>query len=103
MSWPTTVRYDTVPAPEGLAFVQDLMNTISAGKPRAKDLLADPGEAQAWLNEALAQWSRATGTLAAGVELDPQDQEELRSFRDELRRALAQDHGDGLRRRTPRL
>jgi predicted RNA-binding Zn ribbon-like protein len=87
MSWPATVRYETEPAPEGLAFVQDLMNTISAGKPRTTDLLADPGDAQAWLDAALAQWSQSTGTSLAKIALEPQDQEELRAFRDDLRRA----------------
>jgi hypothetical protein len=34
MSWTATERYDLEPAPRGLAFVQDLLNTISAGRPR---------------------------------------------------------------------
>ncbi|MED7827104.1 ABATE domain-containing protein, partial [Streptomyces chiangmaiensis] len=90
MSWPATVRYNTEPAPEGLAFVQDLFNTISAGKPRMNDLLADPGSAQAWLDRALEEWSLATGSPVAGIRLDPHDQEELRAFRDDLRRAAGQ-------------
>ncbi|MFD3586139.1 CGNR zinc finger domain-containing protein [Streptomyces sp. NPDC058683] len=96
MSWPATMRYDTGSAPEGLAFVQDLMNTISAGKPRTSDLLADPDDAQTWLDEALAQWNQATGGLAAGIELAPHDHEELRAFREDLRRAAAQGQGEAL-------
>src|SRR5262249_11879610 len=64
--------------------------TISTGKPRTADLLADPAEAQAWLDQALTEWSRITGTPTAGIELAPQDQEELRAFRDDLRRATGQ-------------
>lgn len=90
MSWTATVRYGTAPAPEGLAFAQDLMNTISAGKPRTADLLADPAEAQTWLDQALTEWSRITGTSMAGIELAPQGQEKLRAFRDDLRRAAGQ-------------
>jgi predicted RNA-binding Zn ribbon-like protein len=92
MSWSATVRYGPELAPEGLAFVQDLMNTVSAGKPRATDLLADRGDAQAWLDQALAQWSQVTGAPAPQVQLELRDQEELRSFRDNLRRAARQDH-----------
>lgn len=94
VSWSATVRYSTEPAPEGLAFVQDLMNTISAGKPRTRDLLADIGDAQAWLDQALAQWSQVTGTPMGRIELDPHDQEELRGFRDDLRRLAAHGHED---------
>jgi len=90
MSWPATARYGTEPAPAGLAFVQDLMNTIAAGKPRTRDLLEDLGDAQAWLDQALVQWSRATGSPAAGIELDSHGLEELRGFRDDLRRVAAQ-------------
>ncbi|MEU9214185.1 CGNR zinc finger domain-containing protein [Streptomyces sp. NPDC048415] len=96
MSWSATVRYSMEPAPEGLAFVQDLMNTISAGKPRTSDLLANPADARTWLAQALAQWSRSTGTPAAGIELGPDDHEELRVFRDELRRTAGQDSDDAL-------
>ncbi|MFD8999562.1 CGNR zinc finger domain-containing protein [Streptomyces sp. NPDC059582] len=96
MSWSATVRYDMEPAPEGLAFVQDLMNTVPAGKPRTRDLLADAGEAQAWLTRALSQWSRCTGTAAAGFELGPDGHEDLRAFRDALRRAVEHGSDDAL-------
>ncbi|MFJ7073528.1 CGNR zinc finger domain-containing protein [Streptomyces sp. NPDC098781] len=93
MSWPATVRYGSEPAPGGLALVQDLINTISAGKPRTTDLLADLGDARAWLDQALAEWSQATGNALPDVQLEPQDQDELRTFRDDLRRAAGQDRG----------
>ncbi|WP_240634124.1 MULTISPECIES: CGNR zinc finger domain-containing protein [Streptomyces] len=62
------------------------MNTIAAGKPRTTDLLQDLGDAQAWLDQALAEWGRVTGTPTAGIDLDPRDLKELRTFRDDLRR-----------------
>ncbi|MFF7190686.1 CGNR zinc finger domain-containing protein [Streptomyces sp. NPDC008222] len=96
MSWSATGRYETEPAPAGLAFVQDFMNTISAGKPRTKDLLADLGDAQAWLDQALEQWGEVTGTPMAGIELEAHDQEELRGFRDDLRQAAARGNDDAL-------
>lgn len=94
MSWPATIRYKTEPAPAGLAFVQDLMNTISAGKPRKRDLLADLDDAQTWLDQALVQWSQATGTPLTGIELASDDHEGLSAFRDDLRRAAAQGSND---------
>ena len=51
MSWPATDRYAIQAAPDGLAFVQDMLNTLSAGKPRETDLFLDTGHAQAWLDE----------------------------------------------------
>jgi predicted RNA-binding Zn ribbon-like protein len=92
MPWPATFRYDAESAPDGLALVQDLMNTISAGKPRRADLFADLGDTQAWLDQALAQWSQATGGPVPGIQLEPRDQEELRALRDDLRRAAGQGH-----------
>ncbi|MFD7443543.1 CGNR zinc finger domain-containing protein [Streptomyces sp. NPDC059909] len=96
MSWPATVRYNKESAPAGLAFVQDLMNTIAARKPRTDDLLADLGDAQAWLDLALAEWSQITGTPVGGIELDEHDREELLGFRDDLRRAMRQASSDAL-------
>jgi predicted RNA-binding Zn ribbon-like protein len=96
MTWPATVRYKTESAPAGLAFVQDLMNTIAAGKPRTVDLLEDPSDAAAWLDQSLAQWSRVTGTPAAGIELDRHEWEELRAFRDDLRRSIGHTRRDVL-------
>ncbi|MFE5375785.1 CGNR zinc finger domain-containing protein [Streptomyces mirabilis] len=96
MSWPATVRYDTEPAPDGLALVQDLMNTISVGRFRTTDLLADLGDARAWLDQALAQWSQTTGAPLPGIQLEPRDREELCSFRDDLRRAARQDREGSL-------
>ena len=64
MSWSTTTRYESTVADGGLALVQDLMNTIPAGRPRATDLLQDVGTAQGWAESALADW--AEGARGAG-------------------------------------
>jgi len=88
MTWPATDRYGMDSAPGGLAFVQDLLNTFSAGKPREVDLLHDLGAAQEWLDTALSEWSRATGRRAPSVELSERDREELHAFRRLLRRLI---------------
>ncbi|WP_323747980.1 CGNR zinc finger domain-containing protein [Catenulispora rubra] len=74
----------------------DLLNTFSAGKPRAADLLDDVAHAQPWLDEALACWSEETGRTAAAVELPERDLEELRGLRTELHRSLSNVDRDGL-------
>lgn len=87
MSWPATDRYEIQTAPDGLAFVQDLLNTLSAGKPRETDLLLDRGTAQTWLNES---WGHQSLQLTRPpVELGDEDVERLRAFRDGLREQLS--------------
>ncbi|GAB3159274.1 CGNR zinc finger domain-containing protein [Microbispora hainanensis] len=94
MTWPATERYDLEPAPGGLAFVQDLLNTSPAGRPRHADWLDDPSAAQTWLSEALAQWSAASGRPAPAVDLTDRDCEALRDLRWALSRLLS-DQSDG--------
>jgi predicted RNA-binding Zn ribbon-like protein len=81
MSWPATSRYQLDAAPGSLAFVQDFVNTIPAGKPRGPDLLADLPDAQRWLDEALAQWRHTRGVTADDVVLNEADLVELRAIR----------------------
>ncbi|MFE9728577.1 CGNR zinc finger domain-containing protein [Streptomyces sp. NPDC005794] len=89
MSWPATERYEIQAAPDGLAYVQDLLNTLSAGKPRETDLLLDRGTAQTWLDET---WRHRSLHLSRPpVELGDEDVEQLRAFRDSLRERLAAD------------
>jgi predicted RNA-binding Zn ribbon-like protein len=89
MSWSATTRYDTAVADGGLALVQDLLNTISAGRPRKTDLLQDTATAQGWLDAALVDWSAATGRPALRVELDERGLEELQALRADLRGVVA--------------
>ncbi|MGY5047334.1 CGNR zinc finger domain-containing protein [Streptomyces sp. 900105755] len=94
MSWTATARYGLEPAPGGLAFVQDLLNTLSAGKPRKPDLLQTPEDARAWLGQALRSWSDVTHRAAPGIELTGEDVEGLRGFRHDLFESLHARSGD---------
>lgn len=85
MPWTATDRYGLDLAPGGLAFVQDLLNTISAGKPREPDLLEDVEDARTWLAQALANWSGETRRPAPVVKITVEDLQGLRDFRHDLR------------------
>ncbi|WP_132427108.1 CGNR zinc finger domain-containing protein [Pseudonocardia endophytica] len=89
MSWTATSRYDCVPADGGLALVQDLMNTIPAGRPRQPDLLSSLEQAQPWLDAACADWAEATGRPAPHVALDQRGLDELQALRSDLRSVAA--------------
>jgi predicted RNA-binding Zn ribbon-like protein len=82
-------RYAMELAPAGLGFVQDLLNTIPAGRPPAPDLLADLGDAQQWLDGALDTWAEETGRPAPAVTLTVRDLDQLRGLRSDVRAALA--------------
>ncbi len=73
------------PAPGGLRFVQDLVNTAAGHRP---DPLAGAGQARVWLRGALAAWSAATGGPAPAIELDDGDLPALRDHRELLRETL---------------
>jgi predicted RNA-binding Zn ribbon-like protein len=83
MPWSATSRYGLVPPPGALGLVQDLLNTAPAG--HEPDLLADVASARAWVRDATAEWSAATGRPGPEVVLDAGDLRELRAFRDDLR------------------
>ncbi|MFF4764631.1 CGNR zinc finger domain-containing protein [Streptomyces sp. NPDC001292] len=85
MNWSATIRYGLEPAPGGLAFVQDLLNTISAGKPRQPDLLTTADDASEWIEHAVANWSGETNRPAPDVSLGRGDLDELRTLRRDLR------------------
>ncbi|MFD8000058.1 CGNR zinc finger domain-containing protein [Streptomyces mirabilis] len=94
MSWTATARYGLEPAPGGLAFVQDLLNTLSAGKPRESDLLQTAEGARAWLDQALKSWSGVSHRPAPGIELTAEDVQGLRDFRYDLGQSLHAQLGD---------
>ncbi|MCU1686162.1 MAG: hypothetical protein JWQ81_6901 [Amycolatopsis sp.] len=79
-----TQRYDVEAAPGGVALVQELLNTTSAGKPRKPDLLADLDSARGWLDRTLDDWSAATGRPAPPIELDDVGREQLLDVREQL-------------------
>jgi predicted RNA-binding Zn ribbon-like protein len=90
MGWPATERHGLSPAPAGLGFVQDFLNThpthpAQSAKPQpAADLLADRDSAQRWLDEALENWSQETGVPQSRVLLTEADLDELRGLRADL-------------------
>ncbi|WP_086845715.1 CGNR zinc finger domain-containing protein [Amycolatopsis kentuckyensis] len=84
MTWLATARYGPHPAPGGLGFVQDLLNTRSAGRPRQPDLLADVTSAQDWADGALAAWTEETGQDISAVVLGEGDLDPLRDLRVDL-------------------
>lgn len=61
MSYEATRRFALLPAPTGLTLVQDLLNTIPAGRPRKPDLLSTTELAAAWLETATSSWVSAIG------------------------------------------
>ncbi|NMO93878.1 CGNR zinc finger domain-containing protein [Actinomycetospora sp. TBRC 11914] len=89
MAWSTTTRYESTVADGGLALVEDLMNTIPAGRPRHTDLLQDLATAQEWADTALADWAGATGQPAPAVLLDERGLAELQALRADLRGVVA--------------
>ncbi|MEU1332677.1 CGNR zinc finger domain-containing protein [Streptomyces sp. NPDC005865] len=99
MTWSATERYRLESAPGGLALVQDLLNTVAAGGPAHRDLLADVTDAQEWTNGATAAWAAVTGLQTPHVTLDEAALRVIRGLRDALREAavpgagpLAGDH-----------
>jgi predicted RNA-binding Zn ribbon-like protein len=101
MSWTATVRYSLDPAPGGLALLQDLLNTLSAGKPREPDLLQTTDDARAWLDQALKNWSNATHRPAPSIELTAEDVQALRDFRHDLSQILQAQTGDSAPESSP--
>jgi predicted RNA-binding Zn ribbon-like protein len=90
MGWPATDRHGLSPAPGGLGFVQDFLNThpthpAPAAKPEpADDLLADLDSAQRWLDGALHNWSQETAVPQSRVPLTEADLDKLRGLRADL-------------------
>ena len=90
MGWSATDRHGLSPAPAGLGFVQDVLNThpthpAPSAKPQPEaDLLADLDNAQRWLNGALQNWSRETGVPHTRVPLTEADLDKLRGLRADL-------------------
>ncbi|RZU51436.1 putative RNA-binding Zn ribbon-like protein [Krasilnikovia cinnamomea] len=80
MSWKASARHGVREAPAGLALLQDLLNTratMSCGP----DLLASADDAQRWLTEAVATWSRVASLPAPVLLLSSTDLRSLRRLR----------------------
>jgi CGNR zinc finger protein len=80
MSWKASARHGVREAPAGLALLQDLLNT-RASMSYAPDLLVSPDDAQHWLTDALATWSRVSGLPAPVLLLSSTDMRSLRRLR----------------------
>lgn len=92
LTWPASSRYELAQAPGGLGMVQDLLNTLSAGKPRKADLLATLPDAQQWANEVTEGWHTLTGEPTPSITLDEEGLRALRDYRQALTDAAT---GDG--------
>src|SRR5262245_9069673 len=80
MSWKASARHGVREAPAGLALVQDLLNTRATMK-YGSDLFAGPDDAQRWVTDALATWSRVSGLPAPVILLSSTDMRSLRRLR----------------------
>ncbi|SDM33684.1 Conserved protein containing a Zn-ribbon-like motif, possibly RNA-binding [Nonomuraea maritima] len=94
MQWIATERISgMVPAPGGLAFVQDLLNSTSDRLPapthKYPDLLLDLASAQEWLAAAVKSLGEAHGVDLSGPSLSEKDLPHLREVREELRRLIS--------------
>ena len=80
MSWTATERFEARLAPDGLALVQELVNTHAVER-GAQDLLADLAGAQQWLHGAARQWSSSRGLDVPRIALSHADVQALRDLR----------------------
>ena len=88
MSHPATERLHLLPAPAGLALVQDLLNTRDIGQ-KVPDLLATADQARGWI----ADLTTADGAASEwGDELTEHDLEAVRALRTEIRNLVAGEH-----------
>jgi predicted RNA-binding Zn ribbon-like protein len=75
-----SARHGVREAPGGLALVQELLNT-RATMHYGADLLLHADDAQRWLTEALATWSRVSGLPAPTLLISSNDVRSLRRLR----------------------
>jgi predicted RNA-binding Zn ribbon-like protein len=87
MSWTASARFRVREAPDGLALVQDLLNTRSMMR-YAVDLLATADDAHRWLIEAVGAWSTVQGLPAPDLTPSAADLRTLRRLRSSFEEAL---------------
>jgi hypothetical protein len=87
MSWTASARFRVREAPDGLALVQDLLNTRPMLR-YAADLLGTADDAQRWLTEAVAAWSVVQGLPAPDLTPSPADLRALRRLRSSFEEVL---------------
>jgi hypothetical protein len=86
--WVATARHGVRPAPDGLALVQDFLNT-RAGVLTGPDLLGDAAHTNEWATHAVRSWSARRGTASEPPTLTDNDAAMLRLVRDSVDDALA--------------
>jgi hypothetical protein len=87
-SWLATGRYGVRPAPNGLALVQDFLNT-RASTLTGPDMLCDNVNANAWAAHAVRAWSAQRGAVCEPPTLTAHDADKLRDVRNTLDSTLA--------------
>ncbi|MEV6350623.1 CGNR zinc finger domain-containing protein [Actinoplanes sp. NPDC051851] len=80
MSWKASARHGVREAPGGFALIQELLNTRAAMS-YSPDLLVGLDDAQWWVTDALASWSRVSGLPAPTLLLTTSDLRSLRRLR----------------------
>ncbi|OBF46259.1 peptide chain release factor 2 [Mycobacterium sp. 852002-50816_SCH5313054-b] len=86
--WCASQRYQLVPAPGGLALVQDFLNTAGI-EGYGPDLLADSALADDWVAGAVRAWSAARGLHAQPPPLGDADLSRLRALRETIAQLVA--------------
>ncbi len=88
--WVASQRYGIAPAPDGLALVQDFLNTRGV-EGYGPDLLADTATAGEWVANAVRGWSALRGTDLPPPALDDADLARLRTVRATISNLVAGD------------
>ncbi len=86
--WSASQRYQLVPAPGGLALVQDFLNTAGI-EGYGPDLLADGALADDWVAGAARAWSAARGLDVQPPPMGDADLAKLRALRDRIAQLVA--------------
>jgi predicted RNA-binding Zn ribbon-like protein len=94
MSQLASERYGVALAPGGLILTQELLNSISAGRPRLPDLLSTTELAEPWLGQVIAVWEQRTGRTAVPIEAGESRLPRMRTLRAQLQAAAVQDPHD---------
>ena len=92
--WVASQRYGLASAPDGLALVQDFLNTRGI-EGYGADLLADTASAREWAADAVRAWSVMRGTDVRPPALDDADLAKLRATRDTISGLVASEPPSG--------
>jgi predicted RNA-binding Zn ribbon-like protein len=88
-----TERFGARAAPDGLALVQELINTHATERAGA-DLLADQAGAEQWLRAAAGQWAHVRGLEPPELSVSGADLDALRELRAVVQEMLAIPSGE---------